>query len=102
MHVFPSPERGIRKYCKRDREKKRMVNLSDSDRFRALFSCMDGSILQARDGQVRLAAGGLHIIAFFHIFCSFFFFCHRLVLWLSLLVDCFPVSKLLLHLPMFY
>lgn len=42
-----------------------MVNLSDSDRFRALFSRMDGSILQARDGHVRLAAGGLHIIAFF-------------------------------------
>lgn len=67
-----------------------MVNLSsDSDRFRALFSRMDGSILQARDGHVRLAAGGLHIIAFFlPFFCSFFFFffCHRLVLWLSLLV----------------
>lgn len=55
-----------------------MVNLSsDSDRFRALFSRMDGSILQARDGHVRLAAGGLHIIAFFLPFSvpfSFSFF----------------------------
>ena len=55
-----------------------MVNLSsDSDRFRALFSRMDGSILQGRDGHVRLAAGGLHIIAFFLPFSvpfSFSFF----------------------------
>ena len=67
-----------------------MVNLSsDSDRFRALFSRMDGSILQARDGHVRLAAGGLHIIAFFCHFLSLFRFYHRLVLWLPLLVRLF-------------
>ena len=66
-----------------------MVNLPDSDRFRALFSRMDGSILQAQDGHVRLAAGGLHIIAFFCHFLSLFPFCHRLVLWLPLLVRLF-------------
>ena len=64
LHVFPT-QREIRKYCMRERERERMVNLPDSDIFRALFSRMDGSILQGRDGHVRLAAGGLHIIAFF-------------------------------------